>query len=57
MLLPFRMVSAQIRTLRMDIPWSSLNSRAIKTYVGGLEIQLVYEPMVRLDEISTKTAM
>jgi len=36
--------------LKIDIPWSSLNS-PIKTYISGLNVIIEYQPISGLDDI------
>ncbi|KAM3127941.1 hypothetical protein pb186bvf_019960 [Paramecium bursaria] len=44
-LIPFAIIKADIETLKIDIPWTSLNSQPIKIQVIGLNVILEYSPI------------
>lgn len=50
-LAPFIIIKADIDMLKIDIPWSSLNSQPIKTSITGLNVILEYQPITQLDSI------
>lgn len=50
-LLPLEIVSAKIGHLRLDIPWSSLNTQPIKTKISELNIIMNYKEITNFKEM------